>query len=57
MDYETILRKITASGDLTVWVTGQPGVGLDWSWVDLTQEEAEYLTALVKETKDADSDV
>lgn len=51
MDYETILRKITASGDLTVWTVGQPGVGLDWSWVDLTQEEAEYLAALVMETK------
>jgi hypothetical protein len=57
MDYETILRKITASGDLEVWVVGQPGVGLDWSWVDLTQEEAEQLADLVKETKDADTDV
>ena len=55
--YETILRKILASGDIEVWITGQPGVGLDWSWVDLTQEEAEQLAALVKETKDADTDV
>lgn len=49
--YETILRKIAITGDLSVWVVGQPGVGLDWSWIDLTQEEAEYLADLVKEVR------
>lgn len=43
---EDILKKM-ATGDLTIWIEGTPGVGLDWSWVDLTQEEAEYLSELM----------
>lgn len=48
---EDILKKLLA-GDVTVWVKGQPGVGLDWSWIDLSMEEAQYLVDLGGNEKD-----
>lgn len=45
--YENILKKIL-TGDVVVFTQehGIPGVGLDYSWVELTPEEAKFLVSL-----------
>lgn len=44
-----ILKKLVTEGDMYLYsdVNEVTGMGLDYSWVFLTQEEAEYLRELI----------
>lgn len=44
-----ILKKLIRDGDMHIYtsdISEITGMGLDYSWVNLTQEEAEYLKEL-----------
>lgn len=43
-----LLKKILTC-DVYVYTVGFPGAGFDYSWVDLTEEEALFLKALIKQ--------
>ena len=47
IDPTLILRKIL-SGDITVYTEGHSGIGFDYSWIDLTVEEAEFIDTLMQ---------
>lgn len=49
IDPLSVLKKILSKGDVSLYFDNHPGIGFDYSWVDLTKEEVNFLNRLLSD--------